>query len=144
VMTAPATRTGKKQSAKERAEAPVNATPVRAAFRQIDARPTGAATAAAISHVSSQACDPIVKVPPTTAAASPTRPMPTPPHPETAVNRVDRSMVERMKRRLSSACSPKSCWFIGTIMGCAAVGVKYFVVQSSVGKAMESEIGGTS
>jgi hypothetical protein len=60
------------------------------------------------------------------AAANAVTPMPTPPHPGTAVNALARAIASRMKRRFASACA-----WIGS--GCGN-GNKDFIAQSLVGR----------
>ena len=76
----------------------------RRAFRAMAKAPITAASAASASHIWSQAAR-VGCIAARPAIASAVTPMATPPHPGTAVNDVARSIVSRMKERLSIARS---------------------------------------
>src|SRR4051812_40206392 len=124
--------------------------PARLALPAMVQPPRARAATAVRSQVASQASV-VSRVSAIPAATKATRPIPTPPHPGTAVNSVARSMVWRMKRRLSMA----RWWSAGSSAGGGDMRwgeamvymvmatldfIKYFMQQSALQAARRSDV----
>ncbi len=102
VKTAPAANGGRKLNANFRPGPLVSANPARCAFRRAAHKAMLAATTASTSQIDNQCRDQVGRDA-SKAARSAVAPIATCPHPGTAVNDDDRSMVSRMNRKSSIA-----------------------------------------